>query len=187
MRSLLDLPKDLPQPVDDGAARHLMGLPLPSLTLEGTGGPQSLSKLDRAILFVFPRAGSPLEPNANEELWDLTPGARGCTPQSCGFRDLGRDFKALKTSIFGLSVQRPKVLREIAVRNELPFPLLSDEDLALGRALGLPTFDFEGERLLKRMALYIEDGQIRQVFYPVFPPNENARTVLSWLTTHKIV
>jgi peroxiredoxin len=185
MSAYTELPPNLPCPHDDGAATHLDGLELPDLNLESTQGPRNLREITtpRTVLFIFPRAGSTLEPNTNQELWDSIPGARGCTPQSCGYRDLAAEFRNLDTDIYGLSIQSPRILTEITERNHLPFPLLSDQRLELAKALKLPTFEFEGERLIKRMALVCENGAIRKVFYPVFPPNLNASVVLGWLKT----
>jgi peroxiredoxin len=152
------LPAELPAPQDDGAARHLAGMRLPSLALAATDGSNvDLSKLSgRTVVYVYPRTGVPGQPLP--EGWNEIPGARGCTPQSCGFRD---HFGELKL--------------------HLPFPVLSDERLALARALDLPTFTTSGMTLLKRMALIIDDGVISKVFYPVFPPDKNAEEVIAWL------
>lgn len=117
------------------------------------------------------------------KLWDTIPGARGCTPHSCGFRDLNNEFVSLSVSIFGLSVQAPAVQKEFAQRNHITFPIISDSQLKLTEHLKLPTFDFEGEKLIKRMAFFIKDGIIQKVFYPVFPPDKNAEHVLAWLNT----
>jgi peroxiredoxin len=179
------LPPDLPVPTDDGGARHLGERAIPALRLaSATGEDVDLAEATRgrAVLFFFPRAGSPLEPNTNQELWDRTPGARGCTPQSCGFRDAHAEFIRLGYRVYGVSIQPPRVLREIAERNALPFPLLSDHGGELIRELGLPTFTFEGERLIKRMAWVVEAGRIRKVFYPVFPPDRCAGEVLAYLS-----
>jgi peroxiredoxin len=139
----------------------------------------------RTCFLFFRERGSPLEPNSNQDLWDQTPGARGCTPQSCGFRDLYSEFTDLGFAVFGLSMQNSAVQKEIAQRNELPFPLLSDSEYLLTNALNLPTFMFEGERLIKRMALIVQDGRIQKVFYPVFPPDQNASEVLAWIKENK--
>jgi peroxiredoxin len=184
MRNIYDLPPDLPRPVDDGGTDHLAGMELPTIRLESTHG--ELVDLSGAfqkpgVLFIYPRAGSPLEPNSNDELWDKTPGARGCTPQSCAFRDLYQEFLDLDVSVTGLSMQSPPVQKEFVERNHISFPVLSDHNYQLTNGLNLPTFTFEGERLIKRMALFLEGGKIRKVFYPVFPPDKNASTVLSWL------
>ncbi len=184
MKNANELPPDLPRPLDDGACNHLVGMNLPSIHLETTTGDSvDLSELfqNPSVLFIFPRAGSSLEPNMNPDLWDRIPGARGCTPQSCGFRDNYQTFEKLGYAVYGLSMQSVPVLQEIALRNELPFKMLSDSNYLLTNALKLPTFIFEGDRLIKRMALVIRDAQILKVFYPVFPPNENATEVLSWL------
>ena len=179
------LPSGIPVPQDDGAARHLTGRKLPDLALPATrGGAVNLSLLaGRTVLYIYPRTGVPgvdLPPG-----WDDIPGARGCTPQSCGFRDHFAELKALGVShLFGLSTQDTDYQREAAGRLHLPFAILSDAKLAFARALGLPTFLVAGMTLLKRMALVIDDGVIVKVFYPVFPPDKNAAEVIAWLRHH---
>jgi peroxiredoxin len=181
------LPAELPAPQDDGAARHLTGMPLPSLALAATDGSQvDLSKLSgRTVVYAYPRTGVPGQPLP--EGWNEIPGARGCTPQSCGFRDHFAELKRLGIArVFGLSTQDSAYQREAVERLHLPFPVLSDERLALARALDLPTFTTSGMTLLKRMALVIDDGVISKVFYPVFPPDKNAEEVIAWLSNQKI-
>jgi len=179
------LPASLDAPLDDGAARHLVGLPLPNLKLLSTQDAEvDLQDLEHAVVFFFPRSGKPGQP-AGEE-WDRIPGARGCTPQSLGFRDLYPAFRELNLEVYGISTQTSGYQREFAQRNRLPFQLLSDSQLVLTRALRLPTFEFpvkEGgpNTLIKRMVWYIERGRIEKLWYPVFPPHENAREVLAWL------
>jgi peroxiredoxin len=176
------LPPDIPAPQDDGRARHLTGLRLPDIELPATsGGAVNLSKRKgRTVLYVYPRTGVPgvdLPPG-----WDQIPGARGCTPQSCGFRDHFAELKALGVShVFGLSTQDTGYQREAAERLHLPFPILSDAELSFARSLHLPMFMTAGMTLLARIALVIEDGVIVKVFYPVFPPNKNAEEVIAWL------
>ena len=176
------LPPDIPVPQDDGAARHLTGRMLPDLALPATrGGAVNLSLLlGRIVLYIYPRTGVPgvdLPPG-----WDDIPGARGCTPQSCSFRDHFAELKALGVShLFGLSTQDTDYQREAAERLHLPFPILSDAKLAFARAMNLPTFSVAGMTLLKRMALVIDDGDITKVFYPVFPPDQSAAEVVAWL------
>jgi peroxiredoxin len=181
------LPPDLPVPVDDGAADHLRGAVVPAVALPATSGRSvNLAELAQgpAVLFFYPRTGE-AGTSAGPE-WDLIPGARGCTPQTCNFRDLHGEFRALAVAVAGVSTQTSEYQREFVERNHVPFDLLSDADLGLTRALGLPTFEFPVARggpstLIKRMAWYVEDGRIRQLWYPVFPPDRNARTVLAWL------
>ena len=176
------LPAELPAPQDDGAARHLAGMRLPSLALAATDGSNvDLSKLSgRTVVYVYPRTGVPGQPLP--EGWNEIPGARGCTPQSCGFRDHFGELKRLGVAhVFGLSTQDTAYQREAVERLHLPFPVLSDEPLALARALDLPTFTTSAMTLLKRMALIIDDGVISKVFYPVFPPDKNAEEVIAWL------
>ena len=189
MRNLLELPDNLPQPTDDGKTNHLTGMAVPNISLQATTGHivylfQEFQK--PTVLFIYPRAGSPLEPNTNPELWDAIPGARGCTPQSCGFRDLEKEFTALGVQIYGLSVQSPAVQKEFVERNHIAFPILSDQRYKLTEKLNLPTFLFEKEQLIKRLCFYIENGIIKKVFYPVFPANKNADEVLAWLKTQKL-
>ena len=176
------LPPDLPVPQDDGRARHLPGAKLPDAALRATsGGTVNLSKLKgRTVLYIYPRTGVPgvdLPPG-----WDDIPGARGCTPQSCSFRDHFAKLKALGVAhVFGLSTQDTDYQREAAERLHLPFPLLSDGELKFTRALDLPTFVVAGMTLLKRMVLIIDDGVIGKVFYPVFPPDKSAAEVVAFL------
>ena len=182
------LPDHLPVPEDDGAADHLPGTRLPDLELPATTGPPvRLADLDRAVLFAYPRTGTPDRPPGPD--WDAIPGARGCTPQGCGYRDLRVEFDALGVRVLGLSTQTTEFQREFAERTHFPFPILSDAGLGLVRLLRLPTFEYDvaavggggPNTLIKRMAWFIESGVIRHVWYPVFPPDRNAEVVLSWL------
>ena len=176
------LPEDLPVPLDDGAARHLMGARLPPLALTATDGRAvDLSALaGRTVVYVYPRTGRP--GHASPTGWDAIPGARGCTPQSCSFRDHFAELKRLGVAqLFGLSTQDIDYQREAAERLHLPFAILSDADLKLTRALSLPTFTVDGMTLIRRMAWVIDDGVITHVFYPVFPPDRNAEEVVSWI------
>jgi peroxiredoxin len=168
------LPADLPVPEDDGAADHLTGLELPSLVLESSLGPVDVR--DFTVLYVYPRSGRPGVPLLPG--WDETPGARGCTPQSCAFRDL---YPELGVPVAGLSAQSLDDQLEFAERNGMPFPVVSDPERKLGAALGLPTFDIAELTLYKRITLVAEDARIVKVFYPVFPPDANAGEVLAWL------
>jgi peroxiredoxin len=182
VRNLTQLPPDLPVPIDDGAARHLEGRALPAHALAATDGSMvNLAELSgRTVVYVYPRTGVPGQPSP--EGWDAIPGARGCTPQSCGFRDHFAELKGLGVfHVFGLSAQTTAEQREAAERLHLPFPLLSDAALALARALDLPTFDVAGMTLLRRMAWVIDDGRMTKVFYPVFPPDKNAEEVIAWI------
>ena len=186
MHDPLVLPNDLPVPVDDGATRHLAGIRLPSLALDATDG----SKVDlaqlrgRTVVYAYPRTGRPGQPLPTG--WDGIPGARGCTPQSCAFRDHYVELKAQGVAqVFGLSTQDTDYQREAVERLHLPFPLLSDAALRLTQALGLPAFDVDGMRLIKRLTLVIDDGVITRVFYPVFPPDESAAEVLGWLAASR--
>ena len=186
------LPADLPVPIDDGAAAHLAGAPLPALALPCTlGDALVLSELTRgpAVVFFYPRTGVPgrAPPRlADGSEWDLVPGLRGCTPQACGYRDLLADFRALGVRVCAISTQTPEYQREFAARMHIPFPILSDSALALTRALRLPSIEMplvDGgpSTLIRRMAWYCEDARIERVWYPVFPPDRNAAEVLAWL------
>jgi len=168
------LPPGLPIPEDDGAADHLLGLQLPELVLESSQGPVEVSSFD--VLYVYPRSGRPGVPLLPG--WNETPGARGCTPQSCAFRDL---YPELGVPVAGLSVQTLDDQLEFAERNRMPFPVVADPEGKLGAALGLPTFRIAELTLYKRITLVAEHGRIVKVFYPVFPPDANAGDVLAWL------
>lgn len=177
----------LPVPEDDGAAAHLPGATVPSLELQATGG--ATVRLDalgagRTIIYVYPLTARPgAEP---PDGWDAIPGARGCTPEACGFRDHHRDLLAEgATGVFGLSSQDTGYQREVVERLHLPFQMLSDPALRLADALRLPTFRAGGRTLYKRLTLIIRDGVVEHVFYPVFPPGEHARQVLTWLRTQR--
>jgi len=177
------LPDDLPVPEDDGVCDGLVGRRLPQLALPATtGGDLDLRELGVegiAVLFIYPRTGKPGEPLPPG--WDLIPGARGCTPQSCAFRDLHLEFAERGIRVVGLSAQSPEDQREFAERVHLPFPVLSDPQLQLAEALALPTFEVAGMKLYKRVTLVMRVGEIAKVFYPVFPPDRNASDVLAWL------
>ena len=175
------IPDDLPIPEDDGAADHLLNAAVPAIALTATNGEEV--RLDdregRTVLFCYPRTGRP-----DEELppgWNAIPGARGCTPEACGFRDTYGQFTDLGVRVLALSTQDSAYQREMAERLHLPFPVLSDERLELTRELGLPTIETIGWTLHKRLTLVIDDGTIRHVFYPVFPPDGHAAEVLDWL------
>src|ERR1051326_1643595 len=178
----LELPDDLPVPVDDGAARHLPGMALPAVTLTATDGARvNLTRLaGRTVVYIYPRTGRPGQ--AMPTGWNGIPGARGCTPQSCSFRDHFDELRALGVrQLYGISTQDSDYQREAGDRLPLPFAILSDAGFALQRALNLPTFAVDGMVLLKRMALVIDDGKIAKVFYPVFPPDRSAAEVIAWL------
>lgn len=176
------LPANLPVPEDDGAADHLAGLPAPALSLPSTlGSTVDLADAgrERLVAYVYPRTGTPGE--LSPAGWDDIPGARGCTPQSCAYRDALAEFSALRATVIGISAQSPEKQREFAAREHIPFALLSDSDLRLADVLGLPTFEAEGMILYKRLTFVAEAGEIVKVFYPVFPPDRNAAEVVSWL------
>ena len=173
----------IPAPADDGVAAHLVGMTIPQLGLIATDDTMvTLAALPgRSIVFAYPRTGEPGKISLVDD-WDMIPGARGCTPQTCAFRDLFAELKAAGAAhVFGLSTQSNAYQAEMAARLHLPFPVLSDEKLALVRALNLPTFQVAGLTLIKRLALIVDDGRITHVFYPVFPPDRNAGDVLAWL------
>ncbi|HSB48989.1 MAG TPA: peroxiredoxin [Burkholderiales bacterium] len=181
--NLYELPKDLPAPQDDGACDHLTGMTLPPIGLPSTRGRVvDLSRLaGTTVVYIYPRTGRP-----DQEVptgWNDIPGARGCTPQSCAFRDHYAELqRAGAAHVFGLSTQDSAYQREAAGRLHLPFELLSDAGLELAGALNLPTFEVDGMKLIKRVTLIAREGRIEKVFYPVFPPDRNAGDVLDWLT-----
>jgi peroxiredoxin len=177
----------IPAPEDDGAAKHLVGMKLPSLSLPATNGEHvDLSRLQgRSVIYAYPMTGRPDVPLPDG--WDMIPGARGCTPQSCAFRDLASGLKAAGANqIFGLSTQNTKYQAEAAERLHLPFPLLSDVDILLTNALKLPTLIVQESILLKRLTMVINNGQIEHIFYPIFPPDQNATDVVDWLTDNPV-
>jgi peroxiredoxin len=168
-------------PEDDGAADHLPGARIPSLVLDSSAGPVDLAGLaaERLALYVYPRAGRPGVPPLPG--WDEIPGARGCTPQSCGFREHEAELRELSARVAGLSAQRLDDQVEFAERNHITYPVIADPELLLRQALALPTFEVAGETLYKRLAVIAERGEIVKVFYPVFPPDRNAADVVGWL------
>lgn len=179
---IFPLPPGLPVPEDDGAADHLPGLAVPSLALPATsGGVVDLAALADGLLvaYVYPRTGTPGEPLPDG--WDDIPGARGCTPQSCSYRDALAEFERLGAGVVGISAQSAAEQAGFAAREHIPFPLLSDPDLRLAAALRLPTFAVAGMTLYRRLTLIAEAGTIVKAFYPVFPPDRDAAAVLAWL------
>lgn len=180
-----ELPADLVRPDDDGAAGHLAGARLPHVVLPDTDGQQvDLASLaGRSVVYAYPRTGRPGEPPLVDD-WDAIPGARGCTPESCSFRDHHASLTELGVRVLGLSTQDSAYQREAVERLHLPFPLLSDERHELADALSLPTFDVAGLRLLRRLTMLVRDGQVEHVWYPVFPPDAHAAEVVTWLRTH---
>jgi len=181
----MELPKNLPVPQDDGACDHLTGMKLPAAALRSTRGRMvDLSQLaGTTVVYIYPRTGRP-----DQELltgWNAIPGARGCTPQSCAFRDHYQELKKLGVAeLFGLSTQDTAYQQEAAARLHLPFEILSDEKLEFTKALRLPTFEVDGMTLIKRITLIARDGTIGKVFYPVFPPDRNAGEVAKWLAAN---
>ena len=180
------LPPGLPVPVDDGSADHLRGAAIPDIALQATDGRLlSLAKLGRTrtVIYAYPRTGRPgVAPLVDD--WDMIPGARGCTPETCGFRDHHSEMQAAGADVFGLSTQTFDYQRELVDRLHLPFPILSDADLELTRAWRLPTFEAAGQTLLKRITLVLRAGKVEHVWYPVFPPDRHADEVLAWLRTN---
>src|ERR1700716_3145217 len=187
--NLLDVDwSKIPAPDDDGATAHLVGMTIPAISLLATDDTSvTLSALKgRTIVFAYPRTGEPGKISLVDD-WDMIPGARGCTPQTCAFRDLFAELKAAGARhVFGLSTQSNEYQTEMASRLHLPFPVLSDEKLALTRALDLPTMDVAGLTLIKRLALVIDNTPINRVFDPVFPPDRNAADVLAWLKANPV-
>ena len=179
--SLYQLPSDLPVPVDDGATDHLVGLDIPELLLDSSEGLVDLARFgsELTVLYVYPATGTPGRPTPDG--WDAIPGARGCTPQSCAFRDHAAELAELGARVAGLSAQPLSAQIEFAERERMPFPVIADPELRLRDALALPTFDFGGLMLYKRVTLVLEAGRVGHVFYLVFPPDRNAADVVSWL------
>jgi peroxiredoxin len=181
------LPDNLPVPKDDGAAKHLKNSAVPDVSLQSvTGRCVNPSRLDsgRTVVYCYPMTGVPGK--ALPEGWDLIPGARGCTPQTCGFRDNFAEFSKLGAKVFGLSTQTTEYQKEMVTRLGVPFEVLSDADFKFCDALRLPTFEVDGKRLLRRLTMVLRNGKIEEVFYPVFPPNESASQVLAWLREHPL-
>jgi len=181
--SLYQLPDNLPVPVDDGAVDHLEGMTVPAIELESSVGPVDLAEFgaERAVLYVYPRTGLPGREVPAE--WDAIPGARGCTPQSCGFRDHFEELRQLGVRVAGLSTQSLIEQIELSERLGILHPVISDPNRKLGEALGLPTFEFDDAALYKRLTLVFETGRVSKVFYPVFPPDRNAEEVVAWLVS----
>jgi peroxiredoxin len=182
MSNAFPLPLNLPEPVDDGACRHLPGMLLPTIVLPSTAGcARNLQQLaaPRTVMYCYPMTGVPGK--ALPDGWDNIPGARGCTPQTCGFRDHWNAFANLEADVIGLSTQTTEYHLEMSHRLELPFEILSDAEWKFCDALRLPTFEVDGMRLVRRLTLIIRDGFIETVFYPVFPPDRSAEQVLNWL------
>jgi peroxiredoxin len=175
------LPANLPAPQDDGAADHLPGMRIPALHLESSMGPVDLAELasERAVIYLYPKTGTPGEPLVPG--WDEFPGARGCTPESCGFRDHAADLAGLGARVAGLSGQTLAEQVAFAERNRMPFPVIADPGMRLREALDLPTFELHGVTYLRRLTLVAEQGVIAKAFYPVFPPDRHAAEVLAWL------
>jgi peroxiredoxin len=184
MENLTELPKDLPTPVDDGACDRLLGKSLPSIALASTQGESiDLSAISgHVIIYCYPMTGQPGIPLPDG--WEEIPGARGCTPQSCAFRDHYQELNDLGAQVFGLSTQSTEDQLEAKMRLHLPFELLSDRDLIFANLLKLPLFEIEGKHLIKRVTLIVQDGKIVKFFYPVFPPNRNVNDVIDWLKEH---
>jgi peroxiredoxin len=186
-RDLGTLPADLPVPVNDGACDHLLGMRVPAIALPSTGGRDVVlaeTGRPRTVVYAYPRTGEPDKPSPDG--WDMIPGARGCTPQSCSFRDHHRELLDLGAEVFGLSTQTTAFQQEMAARLHLPFEVLSDGDLRFARALRLPTFQVAGMTLIRRLTLILQGGRIEHVLYPVFPPDQSAVQTIAWLRAHPI-
>jgi len=180
--NVYELPEDIPVPTDDGACDHLPDMEVPSISLKSTAGELvNLSALPgKTIVYCYPRTGRPDQGLPTG--WNEIPGARGCTPQSCSFRDHHEELRSFGARVFGLSAQDTEYQKEAAERLHLPFDLLSDETLAFASSLDLPTFEVDGMTLIKRLTLVIDEGEISKVFYPVFPPDKSAEEVIQWLS-----
>lgn len=184
--NLSNLPEDLPIPLDDGASNHLQGLTVPPILLKSTTGQKvcltEVSQSQRTVIYCYPMTGKP--GNKLPDNWEQIPGARGCTPQSCAFRDHYSELLSLNVCVLGLSTQTTDDQQEAVSRLHLPFSLLSDSELLLTHALNLPTFEIGGIIFIKRLTMVIWQGKIIKVFYPVFPPDQNAQEVVTWLTNN---
>jgi len=182
VRNVYELPPNLPVPRDDGGARHLRGMRLPDLELRSTSDRfVNLSKVSfrRLVVYCYPRTGEPDKPSPPG--WDDIPGARGCTPETCGFRDHHKDLAKLGAEVFGVSTQSTEYQREMVTRLKVPFQVLSDEHFLLTEAMRLPTFTVAGMTLIKRLTIIAKAGRVEHVFYPVFPPDKHAEEVIDWL------
>lgn len=186
IKDLYTLPDNLPIPVDDGACDHLLGSILPSVSLTSTTGEavDLSARVGTLVIYFYPMLGRPDSPPLIG--WNDIPGARGCTPQTCAFRDSHAELKRLGVEVFGVSAQRLEDQQEAHTRLRLPFTLLNDGQLELTQSLKLPTFEYAGTHLIKRLTIITTGGQIQKVIYPVFPPNDNAREVIAWLTDHQV-
>ena len=186
MKDLHVLPDDLPVPIDDGACAHLEGMQIPSVPLASTADRKVdlSSESGIVVAYFYPMTGRPDGPPMIG--WNEIPGARGCTPQSCSFRDHHSELLGLGAKVYGVSSQSQEEQKEAVQRLHLPFELLSDNLFELTSTLRLPTFEYNSLRLIKRLTLIIKDGAICKVFYPVFPPNENADNVIAWLRANKV-
>lgn len=184
MTNLNQLPENLPVPEDDGSTDHLKGMKLPNLSLNATTGVAiNLSQIkDKLVIYCYPMTGQPNVPLP--EGWDEIPGARGCTPQSCSYRNHYQELKLLGAEVVGLSVQSTGYQKEMADRLHLPFPIISDEDFAFQKALNIPTFSVAGITLLKRVTLIANDGVIEAVHFPIFPSDSDPAWVMEYLKTH---
>ena len=181
------LPPNLPRPKDDGGAKHLAGMTLPDLELPSTSNRTvNLSKIQapRTVIYCYPMTGRP--DRKLPDGWDDIPGARGCTPETCGFRDHHKDLARLKADVYGVSTQDTPYQQEMVARLQVPFEVLSDERLAFAHALRLPTFTVDGMTLLKRLTIVARGSRIEKVFYPVFPPDVHAEEVIAWLKRHPV-
>jgi peroxiredoxin len=186
-KDLTSLPEGLPVPVDDGACDHLVGTSVSAIALPSTAGRSVVlaeTGRPRAVVYAYPRTGVPGEPSPDG--WDMIPGARGCTPQSCSFRDHHEELLDLGAEVFGLSTQTTAFQQEMVARLHLPFEVLSDADLRLAEALRLPTFEVAGMTLIRRLTLILLRGRIEHVFYPVFPPDQSAAQTIAWLRSHPL-
>ncbi|WP_119459859.1 peroxiredoxin [Rhodospirillaceae bacterium SYSU D60014] len=181
------LPDDLPRPEDDGACDHLPGMTIPPISLPSTAGRDvrlADSDAPRTVVYAYPMTGVPGQPLPDG--WDMIPGARGCTPEACSFRDHSRELAELGAGLFGLSTQTTAYQQEMVQRLHLPFEVLSDHELRLTKALGLPVLEVAGMVLMKRLTLVLRAGRIERVFYPVFPPDRHAEEVVAWLGSHPL-
>ena len=184
MTNFNELPTDLPIPQDDGSTNHLKGMKLPKVSLQATNGKRiDFAEIKgRLVIYCYPMTGQPNV--ALPDGWDQIPGARGCTPQSCSFRDHYQELQALGAEVIGLSVQTTEYQQEMADRLHLPFPVVSDVNYGFQKALNMPTFETAGMTLLKRVTLIANNGVIEAVHYPIFPSDSDAAWVVDYLKSH---
>lgn len=179
---IFSIPADLPIPLDDGACEHLENMRIPNVSLWSTDNQEiNLSNLRGwNLIFCYPMTGRPGVPIP--EGWAQIPGAAGCTPQACSYRDNHAELKRNGVGVYGISTQTSEAQKEASIRLGLSYPLLSDANHSFSSALKLPLLEVDGLKLIKRVTLVLKDGAIKKCFYPVFPPDKNVVEVTAWLS-----